>query len=155
MAWSVAWALLAHDMTQRRSKNAFVVLAGLILASLGVYNIVLKATWTLMDDGVFWDAAPQGLVAARIAPGGPAARAGVQAGDILIAVDEHEVLTRADLEAELGAHRSGDEVKYSLLRADERRTIDLPVQPAARGATSPPSTTCPWWASSAWSWARW
>jgi two-component system NtrC family sensor kinase len=123
-------------MTQRRSKNALVVLAGLILASLGVYNIVMKATWTLMDDGVFWNAAPQGLVAARISPGGPASRAGVQPGDILIAVDEREVLTRADLETELGVHQAGDEVKYSLLRADERRKIDLAVQPLPRGNLS-------------------
>ena len=65
-------------MTRRGLKNALVVLAGLALATLGVYNIVLKATWTVMDDGVLWREAPQGLVAARLAPGGPAARAGVR-----------------------------------------------------------------------------
>ena len=53
--------------------------SGLVLAVLGVYNIVLKATWTVMDDGVLWRSSPQGLVAARIAPDGPAARAGIQA----------------------------------------------------------------------------
>ena len=58
-----------------------------MLAALGVYNLVQKATWTVMDDGVFWKQAPQGLVAARLAPGGPAARAGVRAGDVLLAVD--------------------------------------------------------------------
>ena len=44
-------------MNQRRLKNALVVVFGLALASVGVYNIVLKATWSLMDDGVFWKAA--------------------------------------------------------------------------------------------------
>ena len=48
----------------RRAKNAVVVVAGLVLAVLGVYNIVLKATWTVMDDGVLWKTSPQGLVAA-------------------------------------------------------------------------------------------
>ena len=87
-------------MSQRRTKNALVVLFGLALACLGVYNIVLKATWTLMDDGVFWRSAPEGLVAARIDPGGPASRSGVRSGDILIAVNEDEVLTRADLDGQ-------------------------------------------------------
>jgi hypothetical protein len=45
-------------MTRRYAKNTLVVLAGLALAALGVYNIVLKATWTLMDDGVFWRGPP-------------------------------------------------------------------------------------------------
>ena len=37
-----------------RLKNVAVLAVALLLASLGVYNIFLKATWTLMDDGVFW-----------------------------------------------------------------------------------------------------
>jgi S1-C subfamily serine protease len=82
-------------MTRRDLKNALVVLAGLALAALGVYNLVLKATWTLTDDGVHWRQAPQGLVASRLAPGGPGARAGVRAGDVLLAVDGEEVLRRS------------------------------------------------------------
>jgi PAS domain S-box-containing protein len=123
-------------MSQRRLKNALVVVFGLTLASLGVYNIVLKATWSLMDDGVFWKAAPQGLVAARIAPGGPASRAGVRGGDILIAVDEREALSRTDLEALLASRESGDQVKYTLLRADERRSLDVTVRPLPQGNVS-------------------
>jgi PAS domain S-box-containing protein len=123
-------------MTQRRQKNALVVLAGLVLAALGVYNIVLKATWTLMDDGVFWKGAPQGLVAARIDPGGPGSRAGIQAGDILIAIDGQEVLTRVDLETGLAARRAGDHALYKLLREDEGRLLDVPVEPLPKGDVS-------------------
>jgi two-component system NtrC family sensor kinase len=123
-------------MIQRRLKNALVVVFGLALASLGVYNIVLKATWSLMDDGVFWAAAPQGLVATRIAPGGPASRAGVRGGDILLAVDGEEALSRSALDGMLGSRRAGDQVTYSLLRADERRTLDVTLQPLPRGNVS-------------------
>ncbi len=58
-------------------KNVAIVAVALVLAALGIYNIVLKATWTLMDDGVFWTASPEGVVAARVAPGGPGDAAGV------------------------------------------------------------------------------
>ena len=61
-----------------RLKNVAVVAIALLLATLGVYNIFLKATWTLMDDGVFWRQGPQGMTAGRVAAGGPAALAGVR-----------------------------------------------------------------------------
>ena len=123
-------------MTQRRLKNALVVVFGLALASLGVYNIVLKATWSLMDDGVFWKTAPQGLVATRVAPGGPGSRGGVWVGDILLAVDGEETLSRSALEATLRSRSTGDRVTYSLLRADERRTLDVTVRPLPQGNVS-------------------
>ena len=123
-------------MTQRRYKNVLVVLAGLTLASLGVYNIVLKATWTLMDDGVFWKTAPQGLVAARVAPGGPASRSGVHTGDILIAVDEEEVLTQAAMETVLSSREDGAQVQYLLLRAEERSLVPVTVRPLPQGNVS-------------------
>jgi len=123
-------------MTQRRFKNTLAVILGLALASLGVYNIVLKATWTVMDDGAFWKAAPQGLVAARIDPGGPASRGGVEGGDILLAVDRQEVLTRADLEAMLASRRAGESVIYKVLREGQGRELDLIVQPLPKGDVS-------------------
>ena len=64
----------AQRMNRRRLKKLAVIALGLGLASLGAYNIVIKATWSLMDDGVFWKPGPGGVVASRVAPGGPAAR---------------------------------------------------------------------------------
>jgi PAS domain S-box-containing protein len=123
-------------MIHRHAKNTLVVLAGLLLAALGLYNIVLKATWTVMDDGVFWKSAPQGLVAARVAPGGPAARVGVRPGDVLLAVDGDEVLSPERLEAALAARSRGERVSYTLLRQDERRALTLALQPLPQGNVS-------------------
>jgi len=123
-------------MTQRRAKNALVVVAGLLLAALGVYNIVQKATWTVMDDGVFWKSAPQGLVAARIAQGGPADRAGVHPGDVLLALDGDEVLSPERLETALAARGRGERVAYTLLRQDEQRVLTLSLQPPPQGNVS-------------------
>ena len=123
-------------MSRWRLKNTLVVIAGLALAALGSYNLVLKATWTPTDDGVFWKRAPQGLVAARLAPGGPAARAGVREGDILLAVDGEEVLSLPRLESALAGRRGGSRLHYSILRENERRALDVVVQPLARGNVS-------------------
>ena len=64
-------------MTRPFVKNAAVLTVAVALASLGFYNLVLKATWTLLDDGVFWKESTLGVVAARVAKGGPADRAGL------------------------------------------------------------------------------
>ena len=82
-------------MKSSRLKNAAVLGIALVLGSLGIYNIVLKATWTLMDDGVFWKQGPQGLYAARVAAGGPGDKAGVRPGDTVLAVDGEEALSPA------------------------------------------------------------
>jgi PAS domain S-box-containing protein len=120
-------------MIQRRAKNFLVVLAALTLGGLGVYNIVRKATHTPMDDGVFWVAAPQGLVASRLAPSGPAARAGVREGDLLVAVNGEEVPSPERLEAELASMGRGERLEYSLLREQERRALSVHVQPLYSG----------------------
>ena len=65
-------------MSRRRLKNAIVVLAGLALAALGVYNVVLKATWTPGGRRRLLEAGPAGarrLPARSRRPGRPRRRA--------------------------------------------------------------------------------
>src|SRR5688572_28588329 len=116
-------------------KNALVVFVALVLASLGIYNIVLKATWTIMDDGVFWKDATQGVVAARVAAGAPGARAGIQEGDVLLALGGEEVVNAEQVEAHLHASHKGP-LTYSLLRADARALVEVQVQPLSQGRVS-------------------
>jgi PAS domain S-box-containing protein len=117
-------------------KNVAVLGIALLLAALGIYNIVLKATWTLMDDGVFWREGPAGLYAARVAAGGPADRAGVKTGDILLAVDGEEAATADQVEARLARRTAGTRVAYSLLRAAEKRSLSVAVSPLTQGNVS-------------------
>ena len=120
-------------MSRLRLKNVAVSLVALLLASLGIYNIVLKATWTLLDDGIFWKSAREGVVAGRVAAGGPGDRAGLKVGDILLGLDGREVLSPDEVQAQLARRRPGDRVGYSLLRADDRRSLELVVRPLSQG----------------------
>jgi two-component system NtrC family sensor kinase len=120
-------------MNASRLKNVAVLAIALVLAALGIYNIFLKATWTLMDDGVFWKQGPQGLYAARVAGGGPGYKAGVRIGDTVLAVDGEEALTSDDLQARLARKAPGARLTYSLLRADERRAVSVDVKPLSKG----------------------
>jgi hypothetical protein len=123
-------------MRSRRVQNVLVIAAALVLAALGVSNLVLKASFRMMDDGAFWRQTAQGLVAGRVVPEGPAARAGVHEGDVLVAVNGEEALSPSRLEALLSARRPGERASYTLLRESERRVLEVQVEPLARGNVS-------------------
>jgi len=117
-------------------KNVAVLGVAAVLAALGSYNIFLKATWTLMDDGVLWVQGAQGVYAARVAPGGPAAQAGIHVNDIVLALDGEEVLTSQQIETHLSRRPAGAHLVYDLLRADERRPLEVTVKPLSQGNVS-------------------
>jgi len=123
-------------MMKARAKNLAVLAIAVALTGLGVYNIFLKATFQLLEDGVLWKTGPAGVSAARVAPGGPASLAGLKVGDILLAVDGEEVLTHEQVQARLSHREPGDRLAYSVLRADERRSLDVGVKPLAKGNVS-------------------
>ena len=68
---------------------------------------------------------------AEVTPGGPAALAGLRAGDLLLAADEVELSGIDGLHRLLTAERIGQTVALRLLRGREVMTIA--VAPAARG----------------------
>src|SRR6185436_4931013 len=65
-----------------------VVAALLCLAAL---NIQQRVTWSEMEDCVLWKMSGVDVAAAEIAKGTAAERAGLQRGDVLLAIGEREV----------------------------------------------------------------
>src|SRR6476659_7469459 len=65
-----------------------IVMALLCLAAL---NIVQRASWSEMEDGVLWKASGGEVAAAEIAKGTAADRAGLQRGDVLLAIGDREI----------------------------------------------------------------
>src|SRR6267142_1804462 len=67
--------------------------------------------------------ASSGVRVLEVTVGGPAARAGVRSGDILVALDGATLASLTDLQRALGAERIGRDVFLTLIRRGERRTI--------------------------------
>jgi Do/DeqQ family serine protease len=73
---------------------------------------------------------PQGVVVAEVWPGGPAERAGLQAGDVIAAVDGQPVYDEGGLTFRIGAHRPGDSVPLTVRRSGgAERAINVRVEP--------------------------
>ena len=61
------------------------------LILFAVFNLQQESTYQQPDDGIVWTEAPSkiltGLMAVRVAEGGPGAQAGIEPGDLLVLLD--------------------------------------------------------------------
>ena len=87
----------------------------------------------------------QGAVVRQVISGGPAAKAGLSAGqgDIITAVDGKPVTSSADLGAAIDSHAVGDEVKLTVRRGNDQKTLtvklgDRPAQTSSDTASNLP-----------------
>ena len=83
----------------------------------------------------------EGALVAETEPGGPAAKAGIVPGDVVLAVDGHPISNGADLAAKIGSMAPGTTVQISIFRDGGERTIpvtlvELPGTPF-KPATAP------------------
>ncbi len=63
------------------------------------------------------------VVVAGLLDGGPAAAAGLEQGDVVLAVDDQAVHTRRELYERLWDRRAGEEVRVRVFRDDASRTV--------------------------------
>ncbi|HXF81915.1 MAG TPA: trypsin-like peptidase domain-containing protein, partial [bacterium] len=66
-----------------------------------------------------------GVIVREVDPGGPAGRAGIRAGDIIVALDGKPVANWNDFIRELFARRPGQRVRIEIARDGSRRTVEV------------------------------
>jgi hypothetical protein len=111
-----------------------------VLLCLAVTNIYVRATWSEMEDGVLWAPEAGSIAVREIAADSPAERAGLEPGDVLLAINQRPVETLDDVTASMHAAREGDAIVYTVLRmrAQQMLTIQVAQIPAgARGLYYP------------------
>ena len=113
-----------------------ILLVTVLLLSLGVANIVIRATWQEAEDGVLWLLRSQGVVAAEIASGSPAEAVGLAEGDVLLAIDGQPVQTVSDVVDALHAQKPGSALQYTLLRLGTRDVIAVQLAPIPNGTAA-------------------
>lgn len=69
-----------------------------------------------------------GVYVSELVPDGAAAAAGIEAGDVVIALDGRRVKTMAEMQEELAKHLPGDKVSVKVLRNKKERDITVELK---------------------------
>ncbi len=67
----------------------------------------------------------KGAVVADLVPGGPAQKAGVQPGDVVVAVNGHPVASPNEMTREVAKVPAGDVARLDLFRSGKERTVEI------------------------------
>jgi serine protease Do len=67
----------------------------------------------------------RGAIVSDTVPGGPSARAGLQAGDVVISVNGVAVTTSSELTREVAKATAGDNLRLEIIRGGDRRTLQV------------------------------
>ncbi len=70
---------------------------------------------------------PVGALIAQMDPSGPAAKAGLEIGDVILAFGDDDILTSGDLPHAVGATDPDTSVKVTVMREGKQRKIDVVV----------------------------
>jgi two-component system NtrC family sensor kinase len=108
---------------------ALPVAVATALVCLALVNIALfhRSRAVEQQDGVFWKMKDGAVVADVVLPDSPAAQGGLQAGDVLLAIDQVEV--RSPVEVVERQHAARAPLSYQLLRANSQTIVQVVLQP--------------------------
>ena len=67
----------------------------------------------------------QGAYVASVTDGGPAAKAGIKEGDVIVKIDDQDIVSADGLILAVRSYEPGDTVKVTVVRGDEEKTFDV------------------------------
>jgi putative serine protease PepD len=93
-----------------------------------------KATHAYL--GVSIDATASSAKIAKVQSGTAAAKAGLKAGDVVTALDDHQIATGDDLSAAINSYKPGDQVKVTYQRGGSEHTTTVTLGTRPNGSPS-------------------
>jgi two-component system, NtrC family, sensor kinase len=109
--------------------TTFAVLVTAALLALVALNVVSRTTWREVDDGVLWEARAEGIVATSVATRGAGVQAGLEPGDVLVAINGRGIdRVEQVLDAQHGSQR-GQPLLYTVSRAGVASPVRIYLEP--------------------------
>lgn len=97
----------------------------------GQLGVVIQDLTPDLADAFSIEHGQRGVLIAQVQPDSEAAKAGIQAGDIVISAAGTAVESAAALRNEIGALRVGETIKLTVLREGKSKVVDVKVAAAA------------------------
>lgn len=76
----------------------------------------------------------QGVLVTQVMPGGPAAQAGIQPGDVIGSIDNYPLRNSPELIQTMGNYSPGDQVTLTIMRAGRPQSVQVRLVGAANSA---------------------
>src|SRR3954454_17076791 len=108
-------SLTPHRRVLAWGRSLFALAVDAVLLVLGLANIAMRAQQRQVEDGVLWQARPEGVRAPEVSADPPAATAGIARGDLLIAINGSPVEQPADVLALERRSSAGTRLAYSIV----------------------------------------
>ena len=75
----------------------------------------------------------EGVLVDSLTLNGAAAKAGIKAGDIILSIDDQQIKNASDLQAKIGTHKPGDEIKVKVFRKGSSKSITARLRNVSGG----------------------
>jgi len=124
--------LTPHRRVLAWGRSLFALAVVAVLLVLGLANIAMRAQWHQVEDGVLWQARPEGVTAAEVAASSPAGAAGIVRGDVLIAINGSPIERPSEVVALEYRSVAGTRLSYTIVRLGARQALDIALAPLAR-----------------------
>lgn len=110
-------------------KTTLIVLLTAALAVIGIENARQKGKHVTPDDGSGWIRTARGVEAFIVEEGGPADKAGIRKGDLLVAINDRSITRATQVSEELDQLGVYSKVQYSLTRSGAGFSTTLVIVP--------------------------
>jgi S1-C subfamily serine protease len=75
--------------------------------------------------GILFEVNDASAQVTEVLPGGPAERAGIQAGDVVVKIGKTEIKSESDLRNAVGRSKPGDKIDVVIKRGEKEQTIQV------------------------------
>jgi serine protease Do len=132
---------IAFDIPSDTVKSVVAQLKDKGMVSRGWIGVQIQPVTAEIAEGLGMKA-PEGALVAEPQAGSPAAKAGIDSGDVITAVNGHAVKDARDLARQIGAMAPGSEAKLGVWRKGEEKSFtltlgELPREREARATSAP------------------
>ena len=128
----IADQIATNGSSDQNSGVGFAVPIDLVRSELSDLAAGRAVTHAYLGVSSAESTATSGALLGAVTAGGPAAAAGLKAGDVVTAIDGKKVSGSGDLVAAIAAHSPGDRIKVTVKRGSDTQTLTatLATQPA-------------------------
>jgi two-component system NtrC family sensor kinase len=110
-------------------KTTLIVLLTAAMALMGLVNSRQKGKHVTPDDGGGWIKTSRGVEAVIVESGGPADKAGIRKGDVLVAINGKPITRATEVSEELDQLGVWSRVQYALTRSGDSYATTLVIGP--------------------------